>query len=54
VLKARFQTRCARCTEWITVGVQVQHAYGGYFHAACWYEYQRYRVALAASGKIER
>jgi hypothetical protein len=53
-MKARFQTQCSRCREWITVGATVEHAYGGYWHKACYLTYIRSRHALAASGKIER
>ena len=53
-MKARFQTRCSRCREWITVGATVEHAYGGYWHFSCYMAYMRSRLALAASGKIDR
>lgn len=53
-MKARFQTQCGRCREWITVGASCEHAYGGYWHSACLMAYVRSRHALAASGKIER
>lgn len=53
-MKARFETQCARCREWISLGAQVEHVYGGYWHTACYRSYVRSRVALAASGTIRR
>lgn len=51
-MKARFVTRCARCSEWITMGASCERAYGGWWHTACLHAYLRSRHALAASGKI--